>query len=285
MRVGVVVLTQNKRPPELARAVDSVLAQRGVDADVVVVGNGAAPDGLPGAARVLALPENLGIPAGRNAGIGEVAGELLCFLDDDAYLAGADFLARAARAFAACPRLGLLQPRVADPDGQPTPRRFVPRLRAGDPSRSGDVVALWEGACVARRAALETAGAWPAEFGYMHEGIDLAWRVMDAGYAVRYSAELTAGHAAVAAERHAAGRYHGARNRVWLARRNLPLALAVPYVTTWFAADTLRLRSRAGAAEHLRGYRDGLALPCGARRPISWHTAWRMTRLGRPPVV
>jgi GT2 family glycosyltransferase len=174
---------------------------------------------------------------------------------------------------------------VADPDGQPTPRRFVPRLRAGDAGRSGDVVALWEGACIVRRAALAAAGAWPAEFGYMHEGIDLAWRVMDAGYRVRYTAELEAGHAAVAAERHAAGRYHGARNRVWLARRNLPPSLAAAYVTTWFAADTLRLRSRAAAVEHLRGYRDGLALPCGVRKPMSWHTAWRMTRLGRPPVV
>jgi GT2 family glycosyltransferase len=283
--VGVVVLTQNKRPAELHRAVDSVLAQRGVDVDVVVVGNGAEPEGLPGAARVLALPENLGIPAGRNAGIGEVAGELLCFLDDDAYLAGEDFLARAAELFEARPRLGIAQPRVADPDGAATPRRFVPRLRVGDPAESGEVVALWEGACVARRAALDAAGAWPAEFGYMHEGIDLAWRVMDAGYTVRYSTELIAGHAAVPAERHAAGRYHGARNRVWLARRNLPAALALPYLATWFAADTLRLRSRAAAIEHARGYRDGLVLPCGDRKPMSWHTAWRMTRLGRPPVV
>jgi GT2 family glycosyltransferase len=265
--------------------VDSVLAQRGVELDVVVVGNGAEPKNLPGEARVVALPENLGIPAGRNAGIGAVSGDLLCFLDDDASLCGEDFLAGAARLFDERPRLGLAQPRVLDPDGLPTPRRFVPRLRGRDPGRSGDVVALWEGACLARRAALDKAGPWPAGFGYMHEGIDLAWRVMDAGYAVRYAAELTACHAAVAPERHAGGRYYGARNRVWLARRNLPAALAVAYLATWLVLDSLRLRSRAGAVEQLRGYAAGLRVPCGRRVPMSWRTVWRMTLLGRPPVV
>lgn len=283
--VGCVVLTQNKRPEQLRRAVESVLRQRDVHLDVLVVGNGAEPDGLPERVRVLALPENLGIPAGRNAGIDKVDGELLLFLDDDAYLDGDDFLLRAARLFERDPKLGVAQPRVVDPDGAPTPRRFVPRLRAGDPQRGSDIVALWEGACLARRTALDAAGPWPAEFGYMHEGIDLAWRVMDAGYAVRYSTELAAAHPAVTAERHAAGRYYGARNRVWLARRNLPAVLAVVYLGVWFVLDTLRLRSLAAARWHLRGYYDGLRLPCGRRAALRWRTVWRMTLLGRPPLI
>lgn len=283
--IGCVVLTQNKRPEQLRRAVDSVLGQRDVRVDLVVVGNGAAPDGLPDSVRVLALPENVGIPAGRNAGIAEVGGELLLFLDDDAFLDGDEFLSRGARLFADDPRLGVAQPRVLDPDGAPTPRRFVPRLRVGDPGRSSDIVALWEGACLARRSAIDAAGPWPAEFGYMHEGIDFAWRVMDAGYTVRYSTELAACHPAVAAERHPEGRYFSARNRVWLARRNLPVALAVPYLVVWFALDALRLRSVASAVQQLRGYYEGFRKPCGPRAVMSWRTVRRMTLLGRPPVI
>jgi GT2 family glycosyltransferase len=45
-------------------------------------------------------------------------------------------------------------------------------------------------------------GAWPDEFFYLHEGVDFAWRVIDAGYRVRYSAELTAYHPAVDPARH-----------------------------------------------------------------------------------
>ena len=82
--VGCVVLTTGSRPAELRRALDSLLAQEGVDADIVVVGNGWEPEGLPEGVRGLALAQDRGIPAGRNAGAEEARGELLFFLDDDA---------------------------------------------------------------------------------------------------------------------------------------------------------------------------------------------------------
>jgi len=284
-QIACVLLTQAKRPDELQRAVHSVLRQRDVEIDVIVVGNGASPPEMPDRVRVLTLPENVGIPAGRNAGIDRVSGDLVFFLDDDAWLVDDDVLAKAAALFAADPELGVAQPLVHDPEGGPTPRRFVPRLRVGDPAAGGDIVALWEGACFARRAALQQAGAWPDEFFYMHEGIDLAWRVMGAGYAVRYCTELGAYHPAVTPERHAEGRYLSARNRVWLARRNLPGAVGVVYVAVWFLLDTLRLRSVAAVREHLRGYLAGMRQPCGQRRVLSWHTIARMARLGRPPII
>ena len=40
-RFGVVVLTQGKRPEDLTRALDSLLAQEDVTCDIVVVGNAA----------------------------------------------------------------------------------------------------------------------------------------------------------------------------------------------------------------------------------------------------
>lgn len=282
---GCVILTEAKRPETLDRAIASALEQRGVRLDMVVVGNGAKPEGLDERARVLALPENVGIPAGRNAGVPEVAGDLLVFIDDDAYLKGDDFLFWAAEKFDADPALGVIQPRVLDPVGKRTPRRFVPRLWVGDDRRSSDVVALWEGVCVIRRAALEQAGGWPGEFFYMHEGVDLAWRVMDAGYRVRYCGDLEAYHPAVDPSRHRNVRYFGTRNRIWLARRNLPLPLAVLYLTTWALIDTLRLRSMRNAKQQLRAAFDGFRQPCGTRKPISWRTAWRMTRAGRPPII
>ncbi|MFC9221338.1 hypothetical protein ACFT8W_11220 [Streptomyces hygroscopicus] len=42
-KVGAVVLTMNDRPEEFPRAMASLLAQQGVDLDVVVVGNGCRP--------------------------------------------------------------------------------------------------------------------------------------------------------------------------------------------------------------------------------------------------
>jgi len=283
---GCVVLTQGRRPKQLELALESLLRQRGADVDIVVVGNGWEPTGLPPGVRGLTLSENLGATAGRNAGLPHVSGEIALFLDDDARLADDDALERIARAFSARPRLGLLQPRVEDPSGAPAPRHWVPRVRVGDRTRSGPVTAVWEGAVAVRRRVLEQVGGWPEEFFYFHEGIDLAWRALDAGWTVWYAGDVLALHPADPATRHG-GLFHylGARNRVWLARRHLPLALAAVYVTVWFLHTAVRLRSLRDAQHVLRGYADGLTKPYGTRRRLRWRTVRRMTRAGRPPVI
>jgi GT2 family glycosyltransferase len=280
--IGCVVLTQGRRPAELAAALDSLAAQRGIELDVVVVGNGWDPSGLP--VRGVHLPADRGIPAGRNAGVPAVRGDLLFFLDDDARLAEDDALARVAAAFAD-PSLGLLQLRVIASDGGRPPRDWVPRLRVGDPARSSDVTAVWEGAVAIPRDVFERAGGWPEPFRFAHEGIDLAWRVMDAGRRVRYAGDIAVLHPSYATAPHDYSAYYGARNRVWLARRHLPLPLAAVYVLS-FALRTLPLlRTPARARAALRGYRAGLREPCGPRRPLHASTLWRMTRAGRPPVI
>ena len=279
------VLTQGRRPAELRAAVDSLLAQEGVEVDVVVVGNGWEPSGLPEGVRTVALAEDRGIPAGRNAGVPAVSGELLFFLDDDARIAAPDALARVA-ALLAEPDVGLVQLRVAPSTPGVPPRDWVPRLRVGDPARSSEVTAVWEGAVAMPRAVFEQIGGWPEEFRFVHEGVDLAWRVMDTGRRVLYAGDVAALHPVYETASHDYSLRYGARNRVFLARRHLPLPLAVLYVLG-FVARTLPLlaRSRDAARQAARGYRAGLREPCGPRRPLRARTLWRMVKAGRPPIV
>jgi GT2 family glycosyltransferase len=282
---GVVVLTQGRRPDELAAALASVLAQQRVSLDVVVVGNGWAPTGLPDGVRAVPLAENVGIPAGRNAGVPHVSGDLLFFLDDDAALADDGTLADLASRFEADPSLGLLQPRVVDPSGAPAPRRWVPRLRVGDPARSSDVAALWEGAVAIPRVVFEAAGGWPDDYWYGHEGVELAWRVWDAGYRVRYLGDVVVHHPAIDPLRHEEFFRLNARNRAWLARRNLPWPLAAAYVVVWTVLTVARTRPARNLVPWFRGLLEGLRGPCGERRPMRWRTVVRMARAGRPPIV
>ena len=214
-----------------------------------------------------------------------VGGELLFFLDDDACLPRDDILARMAAEFAADPELGLIQPRVVDPDGRPAPRRWTPRVRVGDPGESSPAMNVWEGAVAMRREAFDFAEGWPEPFWYAHEGIELAWRVWDAGFHVRYDGEIEVHHPAIKPTRHAEFYRFQARNRVWLARRNLPLPVGLAYVATWAAIGGVRLRSREAVRETLRGYRLGLHSPGGPRRPMSWRTVWRRTKAGHPPLI
>jgi GT2 family glycosyltransferase len=279
-RFGCVVLSAGRSADDLARALESLRVQRGVETDVVVVGNGWEP---PASVHHVYLPEPVGIPAGRNAGVPHVAGELLFFLDDDASLAEPDALARVARELTG--DVGALQLRVDPLDDSPPLREWVPRLRAGDRMRSGDVTALWEGAVAMPRAVFDEVGGWPAEFRFVHEGVDLAWRILDAGHRVRYAGDIAVRHPpAQSTVRHDYSIYFGARNRVLLARRHLPAPLGVLYVASFAARTAPRLRSRHALQRALRGYRDGLTMPV-ERRPLRARTLWRMTLAGRPPIL
>ncbi|WP_382305080.1 glycosyltransferase family 2 protein [Herbiconiux sp. UC225_62] len=284
--IGVVLLTQGKRPDDLRRGAESLLAQTGVELDIVCVGNGWSPVGLPDAVRTLALPENIGIPAGRNAGVEQVTGEFVFFLDDDASLPDPSFLAGAVARIRSDPGIGLLQPRVVDPSGATNPRRWVPRIRKGSATDSGNVFSVWEGATLLPRAVFDATGGWAAPFFYAHEGIELAWRVWDQGLRTWYDGDLVANHPAIEPTRHAYYYRLNARNRVWLAKRNLPAVLVPLYVGSWTGIQILRWARRPAALRAwFRGWAEGWRTDAGERRPISWRTVWRMTRAGRPPVV
>lgn len=281
-----VSLTQGRRPDDLARGLASLTAQTGVVLDIVVVGNGWNPTGLPPGIRSVHLDDNRGIPAGRNRGAAEVAGEYLFFLDDDASIPSPTFLADAVAKLRADPSIGLLQPRVVDPSGRTNPRRWIPRIRKGDPAASGVVFSVWEGATLLPRDVFDATGGWGAPYFYAHEGIELAWRVWDQGRRVFYAGDLVAHHPAIEPTRHEHYFRLNARNRVWLAKRNLPWVIAPVYVASWTGIQLIRsVRNPAGLAAWLGGWVAGWRENPGGRRRIRWATVWRMTRAGRPPLV
>lgn len=111
LRLGAVIITMGNRPDELKALLDSVARQDGAPIDVVVVGQGVQVTGLPEGVRGIDLPENLGIPGGRNVGI-EAFGpggsdvDVLLFLDDDGLLERTDTAELCRQAFAEDPELG-----------------------------------------------------------------------------------------------------------------------------------------------------------------------------------
>jgi GT2 family glycosyltransferase len=280
-----VVLTLGNRPDELAAAVGSVQRQHGDPIDVLVVGNGGDVPPVPAPARVLRLAENAGIPGGRNAGVLHTTADVVIFLDDDGRLPDPTLADQLRAAFSADDRLGVVSFRILDPATGRTERRHVPRLRAGDPERSGDVTTFLGGACAVRRRVFQAVGLLPEEFFYGHEETDLAWRALDAGWRVRYDAGALMYHPGVAPTRHAQFFRLNARNRVWLARRNLPWPLAVAYLGVWAVLTAVRTRDAGQLRTWLAGLAEGWRCDPGPRGPIRWRTAWRMVRLGRPPVI
>ncbi|MGW1466169.1 glycosyltransferase family 2 protein [Streptomyces sp. NPDC002308] len=290
MKLGAVIITMGNRPVELRALLDSVAAQDGDRIEVVVVGNGAPVPDVPEGVRTVELPENLGIPGGRNVGIeafgpGGTDVDVLLFLDDDGRLPRTDTAELCRRAFGADPELGIVSFRIADPETGTTQRRHVPRLRASDPMRSSRVTTFLGGANAVRTAVLAEVGGLPDAFFYAHEETDLAWRALDAGWLIDYRADMVLDHPATAPSRHAVYHRMVARNRVWLARRNLPAPLVPVYLGTWVVLTLVRRPSAPALKAWLGGFREGWTTPCGPRRPMRWRTVWRLTKLGRPPVI
>jgi GT2 family glycosyltransferase len=281
-RLGCVLLTMGDRPREVQRAVDSVRAQRDVDVDVLVVCNADVPPVEVDGARVVPAGGNLGIPAGRNLGMRHVDGEVVLFLDDDAWLDDEWLAAEVVARFDVEPALGVVSLRIADERGR-TGRRHVPRLRAGDPARPSEVTTFLGGACAVRRAAFEAAGGFPEEFFYAHEETSLAWRMIEDGWRLRYAADLLVRHPWTTPTRHPAARRLSARNRVLLARRHLRLPVAPLYVLDWIVLTLLR--DPTGWRDLLRGTVEGVRWRDVPRRPLSWRALGRLTLRGRPPLL
>jgi GT2 family glycosyltransferase len=290
LRLGAVIITMGDRPEELRDLLDSVAKQRGPAIEVAVVGNGSPLPELPDGVRTVELPENVGIPGGRNVGV-EAFGpggsdvDVLLFLDDDGLLPNEDTAELVRQAFAADPRLGIVSFRIADPDTGTTQRRHVPRLRASDPMRSSRVTTFLGGANAIRTKVFQQVGGLPDEFFYAHEETDLAWRALDAGWMIDYRSDMVLNHPLTAPSRHAVYHRMVARNRVWLARRNLPWPLVPVYLATWVLVTLLRRPSRPALRAWIGGFREGWTTQCGPRRPMKWRTVWRLARLGRPPII
>ncbi|MGG2463195.1 glycosyltransferase family 2 protein [Streptomyces sp. RGM 3693] len=288
LRVGVAILTMGNRPAELQDLLDSVAKQDLPATHIVVVGNGSPLPPLPEGVTGVSLSENLGVSGGRNVALDELRklGDLdvVVDLDDDGLLISTDVFSRLAELYERDPKLGIVSFRIADELGR-TQRRHVPRLRVGDPQQGGLVTTFLGGGHALSVPMLDRTGGWPDEFFYAHEETDLAWRALDDGWHIRYAPEIVLQHPYTSPTRHAVYHRMVARNRVWLAKRHLPAVLVPVYLGVWAGLTAVRSRSVAGMRAWAAGFAEGVRTPCGHRRPMRWRTVWRMTRLGRPPVI
>jgi GT2 family glycosyltransferase len=264
------------RPELLERARASLGTHRTV---VVVNGDVSGIDDAPEAA--IRLTENVGVPAGRDIGAAATTSDIVGFLDDDAEFRGNPD--RVVDAFAADPRLGAVALRLVDEHGE-TARRHVPRLGGRGPTRSGDVALFLGGACALRRAAYDQVGGYFTELFYSHEEVELCWRLVDAGWRIRYLADVEVFHPRTPIERHPAGWELTGRNRVLIARRTLPWPVAAVHVMVWLLLGMWRAPAGEGRRRYLAGWTDGWRAAVD-RDPISWRGVWKLTRLGRPPIL
>lgn len=266
--VGVVMITRD-RPVAAARAVERLRALPERPAIVVVVNGGPVPDLPPGPdLEVVDAGTNLGA-RGRDVGVARCAEEVVAFCDDDSWWEPGS-LARAAALLDAHPRLGLLHARVVvHPGARPDP--FCDELARSPlvrgPGPGVPILGFMACAAVVRRLALLDAGGFAsASVGGEEErvALDLA----DAGWDLRYVAELVAHHEPAPGRDPAARQRAVVRSALLTAWARLPLRLAV--------------RTTAGA---VRGIPTGPAVRGAAAALRDWPRARQHRRVVSPAVA
>jgi GT2 family glycosyltransferase len=286
--LGWVVLTTGDRPVALRRAVQSVLNQGDVE-QVVVFANGCAPEevriSLPATAGLIVggSDVNLGVPGGRDAALGllDASVGLVGFLDDDAELLSDGVVNTLEDLFDEAD-VAAVSMRLVDEEGH-SARRHVPRLGKRSADERGDVATFLGGASVLRRSAYREAGGYWADLFYGHEELDLAWRLADRGYRVVYEPALRVFHPHSEISRHADGWRLTGRNRVRVARRNLPWPIVPIHVGIWLFAGVRRAPAGCRRA-YFEGWVEGWrgTVP---RQAMQWSTMMTLTRRGRCPVI
>src|SRR5215471_6585701 len=110
MEISVVIVTYNSARC-IARCLQSVLKQRGVEFEVIVVDNASADETVslvkPFPVRLVASRENLGFGRGCNLGFAGSTGRFVYLLNPDAWLEDEDSMAKMISAFATNPRWGM----------------------------------------------------------------------------------------------------------------------------------------------------------------------------------
>ncbi len=149
-------------------------------------------------ARLVTLEHHEGPAAARNAGVAATSRPVVAFVDDDVILTDpADALGRL-RAALEDPRLGAVAPRVVGPVRAGLRAGYEHRHGALDQGRApalvdpqGPVTFVPSACLLVRREALGT-GFDPTLL--IGEDVDLVWRVLDAGWLVRYLPAVTIAH-------------------------------------------------------------------------------------------
>ncbi len=108
-----------------------------------------------------------------------------------------------------------------------------------------------------RARAYEEVGGYFTELFYGHEEVEMCWRLVDAGWRIRYLADVRVFHPRTDIGRHVRGWRLTGRNRVWVARRTLPWPVAAVHVAAWFVLGVIRAPDSDSRRSYVSGWLEG----------------------------
>ncbi|MBX9654868.1 glycosyltransferase [bacterium] len=286
--VSYIVITMN-RPHDLAICLESLRRQSFPSSEIIVVDNCSTDDTLEILARdfsdvrVVALKENRGVSGGRNAGVEIARGEICIFIDDDAWFAEPAAAAKTVAYFDADQSLACVAYTIHDSKSGVEEMKSIPRRDKKRISEDYETTYFCGAGFALRRRPFVDVGMFWDPLVYGSQEIDVSYRFLESGWKLIHSASIVVKHKSSPLAR-PSGQwvYFNARDRPWVALRNLPWSAVVTTTVLWWLNAFLVAwrggelnRFAAGVRDSVRGVRMALK----ERKRIQKKTVLRLQRL------
>lgn len=237
--VSIVILTYN-RPEILSALLRDIEPIAEELCDVIVVDNNSDASVFEFTrafdfVQLIELPENIGV-GGRNHGIMAASGEIVITLDDDVGGITREEIHEIRKILNQNDIAGVCF-KVIDAETSEVIDWGHHRKKEEFCNTTFITDDISEGAVAFRRDIVIKAGLYPEEYFISHEGPDLALRIMNLGYKILYSPEITVLHSHSALGRTSWRRYYyDTRNLIWLIVRNYPFFMGLKALFLGLAA-------------------------------------------------
>jgi len=208
--------------------------------------------------KYLRTKKNIGVGA-RNIALREAKGEIVITIDDDIFGISDRDINALVNYFSESINTGALNFKVVDEKSKEVCNWIHHKKVEDFHDKKFLTYEITEGAVAFSKKALEKSGYYPEYFFLSHEGPDLAFRIMDAGFQVWYSSLVCVVHSHAEEGRKSWFRYYyDTRNQFLLAMRNFPIHYAIKFLARG-VVSTLFYALRDGFLKYwVRGVIDGL---------------------------
>ena len=207
-KIAIIIITYNRPADMLALAmnIEKLSSQKELLEEVIIVNNNSTESYDEVKSFIQEYPstpfkfieskENLGVSRGRNFAIEQSKAPILVLIDDDAEFQDTDLLQRINDAVIENPKAGILAVKILYFQNRQFQINCFPHKSFEKRKDLNSFDTYYFAGCgnVIVKEAFDIAGPFPTDFFYGMEEYDLSYRVLEAGYTIKYIANIVLLH-------------------------------------------------------------------------------------------
>jgi GT2 family glycosyltransferase len=207
-KIAIIIITYNRPADMLALAmnIEKLSSQKELLEEIIIVNNNSTEsynevksfiqEHITTPFKFIESKENLGVSRGRNFAIEQSKAPILVLIDDDAEFQDTDVLQRINDAVIENPKAGILAMKILYFQNRQFQINCFPHKSFEKRKELHSFDTYYFAGCgnIIVKEAFDKAGPFPTDFFYGMEEYDLSYRVLDAGYTIKYTANIVLLH-------------------------------------------------------------------------------------------